>query len=178
MQYVQPPREYSCIYTLRLKSTTAEKWRCYSCCGNSEDYNGGKHSRDMRLFALVLQVVLPSQQRPRFSPASMQVSSTAKSPNLQKLQIYTRGFSLLHLRKGRRQGCKTRRELSAGSKMTCLRRCFIYGDIQIKQSQRSLGINQRRGIWFLRPSSTFFQTFYLSLGEEERDIQAPMRGLG
>lgn len=76
---VQPPREYSCIYTLRLKSPTAEKWRCYPRCGHSEDDNGGKHSRDTRLFSLVLQAVLTSHQQPRFSPASLCVSTVAKS---------------------------------------------------------------------------------------------------
>lgn len=103
---VQPPREYNCIYTLRLKSKTEEKWRCYSCCGNSEDYKGGKHSRDMRKFNLVLQVVLTSQQQPRFSPASRHFGSIAKSQSPRNCKFTPAGFCFPSSGKGGR-GAKT-----------------------------------------------------------------------
>ena len=90
-----------------------------------------------------------------------------KIPKPQKLWIFTCGLLLLQPRKGR-QRCKNRWELSASSQMTCLRRCCIYGDVQTKQSQKMLGINWRRGFRFLWSSSAFFQTFALSLGEDER----------
>lgn len=155
------------MYTLRLKSKTAEKWRCYSCCGNSEDYKGEKHSRNMRKFNLVLQVVLTSQQQPHFSPASRHFGSIAKSQRPRNCKFTPVGFCFSSSGKGGR-GAKNRWELSASSKMTCLRRCFIYEDVQIKQSQKILAINWRRGLWFLWPSSAFFQTFALNLGEDER----------
>lgn len=121
----------------------------------------------MRRFKLVFQVVLASQQQPRFSPSSRHFGSTEKCQSPRNCKFTPVGFHFSSSGKGGR-GAKNRWELSASSKMRCLRRCFIYGDVQIKQSQKFLDICWRRGIWFLWSNPTFFQAFALSLGEDER----------
>lgn len=65
-----------------------------------------KHSRDMRRFKLVLQVVLTSQQQPRFFPSSRHFGSTAKSQSLRNCKFTPVGFHFSSSGKGGR-GAKT-----------------------------------------------------------------------
>lgn len=94
---------------------------------------GEKTSQRQEKIQFGSSVVLTSQRQ--FLLCFQAFWKHCKIPKPQKLQISTCG---LLLRKWR-QGCKNRWELSASSEMICLRRCFICGAAEIKQSQKILG---------------------------------------
>lgn len=103
---VQPPREYSCIYTLRLKSKPVQKIEVLFLLWKQWRLQGEKHSRKMRRFKLVFQVVLASQQQPRFSPSSRHFGSTAKCQSPRNCKFTPVGFHFSSSGKGGR-GAKT-----------------------------------------------------------------------
>lgn len=96
---------------------------------------GEKHSQRQEEIQFSPSAVLTSQGQ--LLPCFQAFWKPCKIPKPQKLQVYTCGFLHLQLRKWR-QGCKNRWELSASSEVMCLRRCFICGVVEIKQSQKIL----------------------------------------